>query len=56
MDDFKLKLVLSLLGGVLFSFVFILLALAIPIKERETGVIKKPKTTLEKVSESARNR
>jgi len=50
MDDFKLKLILSLLAGVVFSLLFILLAFALPLDKKK--VIKTPKTKLEKVSES----
>jgi hypothetical protein len=32
MDDEKLKIVLALLGGVIFSLVFILLAFILPLK------------------------
>ena len=53
MKDFKLKLVLSILSGVVFSFIFIILAFALPTK-KEMTVIKKPKGMLEKVSHSAR--
>jgi hypothetical protein len=34
MKDFKLKMILSILSGVIFSFVFIILALSLPVKER----------------------
>jgi hypothetical protein len=51
MNDFKLKLILSILSGVVFSFVFILLAFALPLDKKET-IIKAPKNLLEKVSQS----
>jgi hypothetical protein len=52
-NDFKLKLTLSILGGVVFSFIFILLALALPLEEKKSGVINKaPKGKLEQVSHS----
>jgi hypothetical protein len=51
MNDFKLKLILSILGGVVFSFVFILLAFALPLDKKQT-IVKKPKSLLEKVSHS----
>lgn len=54
MDDFKLKLILSLLGGIVFSFVFILLAFALPLDKKGHEFKKIPKGVLEKVSESAR--
>ena len=54
MNDFKLKLILSLLGGVVFSFVFILLAFALPLDKKNHVLIKKPKGVLERVSHSVR--
>ncbi len=56
MNDFKLKLILSVLGGIVFSFVFILLAFALPVNKNEKVLIKKPKGVLEHVSHSAKNR
>jgi len=52
MDDFKLKIVLSLLGGVVFAFIFILLAFVLPPDKKEYKSIKKPKSKLEKISHS----
>lgn len=52
MNDFKLKLVLSILSGIVFAFIFILLAFALPIKKEQTIIL--PKTILEKVAHSAR--
>ena len=52
MNDFKLKLLLSILGGVVFSFIFILLAFALPIKKKEATYVKKPKNKLEIISQS----
>ena len=51
MEDFKLKVILSVLGGIIFSFIFILLALALPAK-KDKVVIKKAKNKLEAVSQS----
>ncbi|MFK5938880.1 MAG: hypothetical protein QM497_10850 [Sulfurimonas sp.] len=51
MQDFKLKLVLSVLAGVVFSFVFILLAFALPIKKDMQSSVK-PKGKLEQISHS----
>ena len=51
MQDFKLKLVLSVLAGVVFSFVFILLAFALPIKKEVVNNVK-PKGKLEQISHS----
>ncbi len=53
MNDFKLKIILSILGGIVFSFIFILLAFALPI-EKKTSFSAKPKSMLEKVSNSVR--
>jgi len=55
MDDFKLKLILSVLGGVVFSFLFILLAFSLPSPKEET-IILKPKNKLEEVSKALRQR
>jgi hypothetical protein len=41
MKDFKLKMVITLLGSVIFSFIFIILALMLPTKETKTVYIKK---------------
>ena len=54
MNDFKLKLILSLLGGVVFSFVFILLAFALPLDKKGHVLKKTPKSKLERISHSAR--
>lgn len=53
MKDFKLKIILSILSGILFSFIFIILAFVLPSEEKET-IIVKPKNKLEKISESLR--
>ena len=55
MNDFKLKVVLAVLTGMVFSLIFILLAFVLPSKEK-VQYIKKSKSKLEQVSESARNR
>lgn len=55
MIDFKLKVILSVLSGIVFSFIFILLTFALPV-EKETTIIKKPKGKLEQVSDSIKNR
>lgn len=55
MDDFKLKLVLATLMGVVFSFIFILLAFVLPSKERVI-VEKKPKGKLEQISHAIKNK
>jgi hypothetical protein len=51
MNDFKLKIILSILGGIVFSFVFILLAFALPV-EKKPQFKSTPKNLLEKVSHS----
>lgn len=53
MIDFKLKLMLSILSGVLFSFILILLAFAVPLKEKKDITIY-PKGKLEKISNSVK--
>lgn len=53
MNDFKLKLILSVLGGIVFSFIFILLAFVLPVDKKQQVIIK-PKGLLEQVSQSAR--
>lgn len=55
MGDFKLKMILVIVGGLAFSFVFILLAFAIPL-DKEVKIIKKPEGVLEEVSHSLKNR
>jgi hypothetical protein len=54
MNDFKLKLILAVLGSVVFSFVFILLAFIMPTKNEDTIVIKKHNNILEEVSSKLR--
>ncbi|MFA6195060.1 MAG: hypothetical protein WC656_00280 [Sulfurimonas sp.] len=55
MNDFKLKLILSLLGGVVFAFLFILLAFALPVKKEETIIIQ-PKSHLDAISKAVQER
>ena len=55
MNEFTLKIILSLLGGIVFGFIFILLAFSMPIQKTEKMIIKKPKGKLEKISHSLRN-
>jgi len=54
--DFKLKLVLSILSAIVFSFIFILLAFSLPIHKKEAKVSMKAKGKLEQVSQSLKNR
>ena len=56
MDDFKLKVILSVLGGIVFSFIFILLAFVLPPDKKDAQVIKKPKGKLEQISQSLREK
>jgi len=55
-SDFKLKLILSSLAGVVFSFIFILLTFALPVKEKQYTIIKKPQNKLEVISQSFNNK
>jgi hypothetical protein len=55
MNDFKLKLVLASLTGVIFSFIFILLAFVLPSKKSEVTTIK-PKGKLEQISHALKNK
>ncbi len=50
MNDFKLKIILSVLSGLVFSFIFILLAFALPLEKQTFS--SKPKNLLEEVSHS----
>jgi hypothetical protein len=56
MSDFKLKIILSVLGGIIFSFIFILLSFALPVKKKEYSYIKKPKGKLEIISHSLKTK
>jgi hypothetical protein len=55
-NDFKLKLILSILGGIVFSFIFILLSFALPVKKKEYTIIKKPKGKLESISHALKSK
>jgi hypothetical protein len=55
-NEFKLKIILAILGGVAFSFIFILLSFALPVKKKEYSYIKKPKGKLEMISHSLKNK
>ncbi|MDX9966286.1 hypothetical protein E0765_06435 [Sulfuricurvum sp. IAE1] len=52
MNDEKLKIVLALLSGIIFSLVFILLAFVLPLKEDPNP--KTLDTQLKKISEGIR--
>jgi uncharacterized membrane protein len=57
LKDFKLKLILTVLSALVFSFIFILLAFALPLDKNNKGIaIKKPKGKLEQVAQSFRNK
>jgi hypothetical protein len=51
MQDFKLKMVLAILSAIVFSFIFILLAFALPL-DPENDIALKPKNKLEAISQS----
>jgi len=55
MNEFKLKIILSLLSGVVFAFIFIILAFALPLPKKEHIIIKKPQNKLEQISHSIKN-
>ncbi len=52
MNDFKLKLILSGLGGIMFAFILILLSFALPTKKKSEVIISHPKNKLEIISQS----
>ncbi len=56
MNDFKLKLVLSVLGGIVFSFLFIVLAFSVPLNREYTYTPTKPTGKLEKISHAFQER
>ena len=56
MDNFKLKLILTVLTSIVFSFIFILLAFALPTKSNKVTYQKKPANILEEVSNSIKGR
>ena len=56
MQDLKLKFILSILAGIVFSFIFILLAFALPIKDKKQVVIVKPKGKLEQISHALKTK
>ncbi|MDK9694365.1 MAG: hypothetical protein OEL19_09005 [Sulfurimonas sp.] len=54
MQEYKLKIILAFLVGIVFAFLFIILAFVLPTKKEEAILIKKPANILEEVSESLR--
>lgn len=51
MDDEKLKIILALLSGIIFSLIFILLAFVLPLKDTSVDQMTQAKHTLEKISQ-----
>ena len=53
MADYKLKLILVILSAVVFSMIFVILALVTPVKDTPQSFVKeKPKNRLEEISHS----
>lgn len=51
MNDEKLKVVVAVLGGIVFGLIFVMLAFVLPIQEpKETAAKKAPTSHLEKIS------
>jgi len=50
MDDDKLKLILAVLGGIVFSLIFVLLAFVLPLTDNSANENVKAKHTLEQIS------
>ena len=51
MQDYKLKLILTILSGILFSFIFIILTFSLPTTKK-VHYVKKGKGKLEQISQS----
>jgi hypothetical protein len=57
MQDERLKLILTLLGGVIFAMFFILIALVVPVKKSTTfEPTQKATSKLGQISQEAKNR
>ncbi len=58
MSDEKFKIILTLLGGVIFAMIFILIALVMPVKKAPVSFDEyaTPKSKLEHISKEARER
>jgi hypothetical protein len=54
MKDFKLKMILSILSGVVFSFVFIVLALSLPVKDKNVVYKQSNENRLQQISGAMR--
>ena len=53
MADYKLKLILVILSAIVFSMIFVILALVTPVKDTPQSFVKeKPKNRLEEISHS----
>lgn len=50
MDDEKLKLILAILGGIVFSLIFVLLAFVLPLKDNSVNTTLQAQHTLEKIA------
>jgi hypothetical protein len=55
MDDTKLKLILAVLGGLVFSLIFILLAFVLPLQDNSVNQTLQAKHTLEKISKGIKD-
>ena len=55
MDDDKLKLILAVLGGLVFSLIFILLAFVLPLQDHSVNTTLQAKHTLEKISKGIKD-
>jgi hypothetical protein len=57
MEDNRLKLILTVLGGIIFAMIFILLALVVPIKKSSIyQATQKPTSKLGQISHEAKKR
>lgn len=56
MNDFKIKVLLSILGAVLFSFIMILLAFALPVHKKTQFIPNYPTNELQHVSQILKKR
>lgn len=58
MNDFKIKILISILSGLIFSFIFVLLALVLPVKDKDEAqfTVQKPKGKLAEISHAMKHR
>jgi hypothetical protein len=55
MKDYKLKAILVVLSAIVFSMLFIILALVVPVEDDKAAFAKeKPKNILEQISRSVK--